>query len=83
TPEAEKLVLIEELATLRTTSADKERRLAELLAAEQREAEQAAQRRLAAAKLQELESRARATDTEALTLRAELTKKPKPRRPKR
>jgi hypothetical protein len=83
TPEAEKLVLIEELATLRTTSADKERRLAELLAAEQREVEQAAQRSLAAAKLQELESRARVTDTEALTLRAELTPKPKPRRPKR
>lgn len=80
TPDAEKLALIEELATLRLTSADKESRLAELLAAEQLQAEQAAQRRLAAVKLQELESRVRATDTEALTLRAELAKTPKLRR---
>ncbi len=80
TPDAEKLALIEELATLRLTSADKESRLAELLAAEQLQAEQAAQRRLAAVKLQELESRARATDTEALTLRIELAQKPKARR---
>ena len=83
TPDAEKQALIEELAALRTTSADKERRLAELLTAEQVEAEQAAERSIAAAKLKELESRARATDTEALTLRAELANKPKVRRAKR
>jgi hypothetical protein len=82
TPDAEKLAIIEELATLRTTSADKEHRLAELLAAEQLEAEQAAKRSIAAAKLQEIESRARATDAEALALRAELATRPKSRRPR-
>ena len=50
---------------------------AELLSDEQLAADQAAQRNATAAKLQELESRARATDTEAQALRAELTTKPK------
>ena len=77
TPETEKATLIEELATLRTETTDKERRLAELLSDEQLAADQAAQRNATAAKLQELESRARATDTEAQALRAELTTKPK------
>ena len=77
TPEIEKATLIEELATLRTETTDKERRLAELLSDEQLAADHAAQRNATAAKLQELESRARATDTEAQALRAELTTKPK------
>ncbi|HMU41634.1 MAG TPA: hypothetical protein PKE31_21680 [Pseudomonadota bacterium] len=83
TPEAEKMALIEDLAALRATEGDKERRLAELLAAEQLEVEQAAKRRLVEAKLQELESRARETNNEARSLCAELHIKPKSRRFKR
>lgn len=79
TPEAENAALFEQLASLRTETSDTVRRPAELLSDEQLAADHAAQRNATAAKLQELESRARATDTEAQALRAALTTKPKVR----
>ena len=75
-PETQKLLLIDELATLRAAVADSEKRLAALEAAEQRMLELAAQRRAAVAKLAELEQQARATDQAAHSLRAELSHKP-------
>ena len=80
TPTVEKTAIVEQLAALRTETADKERRLAELLTAEQLAVEQAAQRVVAAAKLQEVQARARATDREAQALRAELSSRTRRRR---
>ena len=80
TPTVEKAAIVEQLAALRTETADKERRLAELLTAEQLAVEQAAQRVVAAAKLQEVQARARATDREAQALVAELSSRTRRRR---